>query len=491
MESCWVCKSTFTNRKQLKQHVGKEHAILSVVCPLCIKKEVQFKRVSDLKVHCAKAHPIEFKELDDDTFNESNGFYLSVFPNDYSKIITKSDRLSPNVVKIRTLMLMWAKKMEGKCSKTRQQLLDGWDIDEEIYSMPKELTMPIVHNTDIVIKQISLNTSCPHVDFEQGYHKIRATLTSDFFDDKFAMRAVARRLATLKNPSGHKEFDINIAKNKPELKSSVATVLGIHRSLVENVKIIEIEMGTKKLKLASDAPSSPELPEESSTKLQPVPNSSTSVCEQLSSPPVISTVNIKPANSTSVTASKQKMSIISTMNSDMLAQQPPRATVNNKNLPYRAMKLLRMGAMPLFPPARREWTTSEAVTLTEGSLSIKWPPKNWVALSPDQKLLQLEFLSFQILQERGINTSNLDRSDILDEFNFLALPGTKAYTLPDKVKHPASHSRFDMYTTLRFIANGKGMKDEKWLSMVECGCMLRETKNDKLLRQCQNVPLRI
>lgn len=105
-----------------------------------------------------------------------------------------------------------------------------------------------------------------------------------FFDDKFAMRAVARRLASLKNPSCHTKFDINLAINKPDLKPS--STLGIHRSLVENVKIIEIEVGANKLKLPTDAPSIPDFPEESTTKLPLVSVSSTSVCEPLPLPSV-------------------------------------------------------------------------------------------------------------------------------------------------------------------------------------------------------------
>ncbi|XP_045209339.2 uncharacterized protein LOC123560129 [Mercenaria mercenaria] len=55
--------------------------------------------------------------------------------------------------------------------------------------------------------------------------------------------------------------------------------------------------------------------------------------------------------------------------------------------------------------------------------------------------------------EHGVNTSNLERSDILDQFNFLVLPGTKAYCLPDAGKDPTAHSRYRTYATLRMIAN--------------------------------------
>ncbi|XP_053398666.1 uncharacterized protein LOC128556870 [Mercenaria mercenaria] len=484
MESCWICKAVFQTRKQLKQHAGKEHSILSVICPMCCHKEVHFKRVSDLKVHFLKSHPSESKELDDDAFNESNGFYLSVFPKEYSKLVQKADRLSPSVVRFRTLMIMWAKRLEGKCSKTREELLEGWEVGDDSYVMPLELIDPQLPNTsdDLVINQISLNTSNPHIDLHQGYNKLRVALTNDLFEDKLAMRAIARRLAVLKDAAGHEHFDTSLAETCPELKSSIALKLGIHRSLIKDVHIIKIEMGSKKIKLASDVTDSPALPIETATI-----TSSPSLPAQISNTSNASNSLNSNQHPRSVIVPKRKEPVISTMNSNFLAPQQPK--VNNQG--YRATKLLRMGAMPLCPPARREWVEDESITLTEGNLTCKWPPKNWKNLSPDQRLLQLEILTFKILQERGVNTSNLERSDILDQFNFLVLPGTKAYCLPDAGKDPTAHSRYHTYATLRMIANSKNIKSEKWLAMLECSSMLRDTTNDKLLRQCDKIPLRI
>ena len=32
------------------------------------------------------------------------------------------------------------------------------------------------------------------------------------------------------------------------------------------------------------------------------------------------------------------------------------------------------------PPARRAWDAEEAVTLSEGNLSVSWPPRSWKSL---------------------------------------------------------------------------------------------------------------
>ncbi|XP_053407921.1 uncharacterized protein LOC128559642 [Mercenaria mercenaria] len=94
MERCPVCQNKrFQSRKLLKQHVGKEHTYLAVICPFC-PKEKTYKRVFDLKTHCGKRHKQEIKDVPDDTFTEANGFYLAINPEKYKEFCCPSDRLS-------------------------------------------------------------------------------------------------------------------------------------------------------------------------------------------------------------------------------------------------------------------------------------------------------------------------------------------------------------------------------------------------------------
>ena len=69
--------------------------------------------------------------------------------------------------------------------------------------------------------------------------------------------------------------------------------------------------------------------------------------------------------------------------------------------------------------------------------------------------------------------SSIQRPDLLDEFNFLALPGTSAHK---RSKHSPGYmlvkSRYFTYETLRQIALSQYV-NEHWLIMVEAGAMMR------------------
>ena len=93
------------------------------------------------------------------------------------------------------------------------------------------------------------------------------------------------------------------------------------------------------------------------------------------------------------------------------------------DLPTRAEALLKFGCMPLCPPARRNWTTEEEITLPSNSPFSKWPQKGWFTLSRDAKLLAWETVATSLAIQDG--ATDLERGDILDSYNFLALPGSR------------------------------------------------------------------
>ncbi|KAH3738144.1 hypothetical protein DPMN_044772 [Dreissena polymorpha] len=110
--------------------------------------------------------------------------------------------------------------------------------------------------------------------------------------------------------------------------------------------------------------------------------------------------------------------IISSANSEFLVPRLPPTPSNQ----MRAKKLLAMGAMPLFSPARREWDQDEAVTFLEPK--FKWPPRGWKGMSADLRLMLTEFQAMSILQARGCNFK-FERVELLNAFNFLVLPAWK------------------------------------------------------------------
>ena len=92
------------------------------------------------------------------------------------------------------------------------------------------------------------------------------------------------------------------------------------------------------------------------------------------------------------------------------------------DISIRAKTLLQYGCMPLLPPARRNWAEEEVIVLPSSLPVSRWPPKGWLKLSPDSKLLIWETVATTLAIHDGME---LDRGDVLDTFNFLALPGSR------------------------------------------------------------------
>ena len=110
------------------------------------------------------------------------------------------------------------------------------------------------------------------------------------------------------------------------------------------------------------------------------------------------------------------------------------------------------------------------------------------SLAPDQKSLQVEFLAIRIMVARGQDVSKIDRCDLLNHFNFLVLPGSLR---PQSMKHDVQlKSCVATFHQLRSIANGK-VKNALWLTMIESSALHRNTSNDRLLKLCEAIPLRI
>ena len=96
------------------------------------------------------------------------------------------------------------------------------------------------------------------------------------------------------------------------------------------------------------------------------------------------------------------------------------------DISIRAKTLLQYGCMPLLPPARRNWAEEEVIALPSSLPVSRWPPKGWLKLSPDSKLLIWETVATTLAIHDGMV---LDRGDVLDTFNFLALhPGILHFT---------------------------------------------------------------
>ncbi|VDI79098.1 Hypothetical predicted protein [Mytilus galloprovincialis] len=162
----------------------------------------------------------------------------------------------------------------------------------------------------------------------------------------------------------------------------------------------------------------------------------------------------------------------------------------------RATTLLRLGGMPLFPPARRDWTGEVQVKLPGEVLTKDWPPQGWKEMTPDTKKLNWEFISFQYEQVSNHPTVP-SRAGLLDKYNMLALPGTSPHNkIKDVTRNRYEETVFYLYEHLRLIATN-GIKPDLsttfMLDMLEKASASRDTSTDHICHALDKagIPLRL
>ncbi|KAH3746541.1 hypothetical protein DPMN_180949 [Dreissena polymorpha] len=101
----------FQSRSALIKHMSSaKHCRLTVICPWCSGRNRSFTRVSDLEVHVKKAHPENV--LSKDRFSRSNGFYFTMFPEDYARIVHSVTPYDSNAAyDVRKAVRNWAKRI--------------------------------------------------------------------------------------------------------------------------------------------------------------------------------------------------------------------------------------------------------------------------------------------------------------------------------------------------------------------------------------------
>ena len=87
---------------------------------------------------------------------------------------------------------------------------------------------------------------------------------------------------------------------------------------------------------------------------------------------------------------------------------------------------------------------------------------------------------------------HMSRSDLLERYNFLALPGTAGHHVT-KATRDVTCSRFYMYEKLPQAAFAETDQPEldSWLKIIECGTQMREVTEDSILKQIEDIPQRL
>ena len=498
--TCWHCNTRFLAQKELKNHLGTVHGSLTVICPFCFSEEKLFKRVSDLKSHVRNCHLGKTEGMPAELFSENNGYWGSVKPLQYSRLIKPTPRDSKAAVQMLMLILDWTRQVKVKNTRTRQDFLEGWKEAEASTSSSRSLETPVkptepIDYFDILnastIQFISMVPGAVFIDLFSGTEKFRVTLLDKLFDSPNVneLRRLTRRTGEINSDAIPFAGFQGIVDGNKEHRKFLADFLGIQQGLLETVLRQEGECQNTIGKPAI-APSPPKC-----TAVTPEPAHTTVVPSPVTGPKettkpritIKSRTPVPPVTCT-VTSPGAERNPSPILNTGPKIREPLPTLPSQRT---RAAKLQKMGGMPQGQPARRTWDKEEEVELTEGTLTICWPPRKWKDLDPQQKLLQWELAAMQILKVRGDEYQSITQTDLLDQFNFLALPGIVSHKPPRRSSsYMANKGRLYTYELLRAIANEE-YQDNNWLSMVEGGAMFRDTSNDVLLKQCASVKLRL
>lgn len=127
-----MCPELLESKKSLKAHIAVRHSRLAVICPGCHFEEKIFKRVADLKFHYVKCHPDG--DLLEEAFTERNGFWMSLYSEDYLKVIQPTKRSDELARKAKAAVTKMLGASTCRRSKSHNDWYQGWEKERERYS---------------------------------------------------------------------------------------------------------------------------------------------------------------------------------------------------------------------------------------------------------------------------------------------------------------------------------------------------------------------
>jgi len=104
-KNCWLCPERFETTKMLKNHLsGSTHHQMEVICSWCPDKSIRYRRVTELKEHAGRVHREILKELPPDILSEGNGYYVSLHPDTYRRVVKPASSYSRQARELKTAM---------------------------------------------------------------------------------------------------------------------------------------------------------------------------------------------------------------------------------------------------------------------------------------------------------------------------------------------------------------------------------------------------
>ena len=486
---CWDCEKVCPTNDALKVHVAT-HGFTRVFCPWCFDQHRHYRRMVDLRQHVKNAHPTIFKKEGDVPFlKEKSGFYLADNPKEYRKAMGSVPLdVTPAALFLKEAVEDWCSNFKGVVERPLTTWRQLWAQFGGIFSPEQEPSLDYgytptrpdldtVYTIDLEATGATAVMYGPTGDGCSAFRRI--TFTDRVISDAKKRERLLRRMKAISSKATYPPPPIFWEEDKIDGQKFLKRMVDALGMEMADVNKVEKRKICKKRPLATET-----LPGQSGDNVDVT-------CED---PPAEK--DCRQPDSTLPTPTDEPAEVIHDTSSD----EPPKdvtafptetpLTATTTTLQERALALFTTGAMPLFPPARRDWTSGVEIQLPiPGSLSM-WPPAGWKTMSADIKLLLWETVS-TLLATLVFQAIPEDRGLLLDTFQFLALPGTRER----KLVSPFQMMRHSSFTTVRKIAAGDyHLSDATTLiEQFEAACLSSPKPElyQLLINAIKEVPLRI
>lgn len=449
---CWLCGDLSASRKDLKLHLmGRPHHIFKVICPFCHPQERTCNKISDLKKHIDKYHPgLTTTDTLKGWFTEAAGFYLSVNPYDYRRII---DPISP----------------DAQIAKAIKESIRTW--------------IPSITCPSRVLS-----------DWEQGWAQSIGTPLRDELPNQYLPYSPTR--------PGMSKYPVEpYSPTRPEIFTATKLkVKVLSRCVLKPIScVFETQTGMQYVAVLANNAST--LTQLNNLKITSVNCSDevdsyqyTVLSDALAntlqiSQTLIDTVYKVTKDSCSINDSNNSQSPIHACLPPSDIPALPVSTSYTQETPENnlraiASELLLHGLFPLGMPAKRDWESAPSREIVKGSYHVQWPPKNWTAMDGRRRFQLFLHAAMNLdVDQDGNPISTIDQ--IVTKYTFLMLPSTPV----PREYHPI---RLQVETFLKLKEIVKTGKDTyKILDMYQLAAASRSKELDTILKQIADVKIRI
>ena len=169
--------------------------------------------------------------------------------------------------------------------------------------------------------------------------------------------------------------------------------------------------------------------------------------------------------------------------------QPQPGTSSSLAMPQADIELLKNGCWPLLSPGRRDWSEA-SMQIALPVNSITWPPRNWRQMDKEQLAFATQVVAAMVAtgDEEPGNFPLTSPSNLLEDYNMLALPGTGTRNGQDHM----ALARRQLHSALRHTLTPRHREVHAGMvNLLRAGATAGPPARNELLRQVnlQNVPL--